>query len=216
MCGRYSQRYSWSELYELYQLTGPALNLAPRYNIAPTQNATVIRVGNDGRYASQMRWGLIPSWAKDISFGAKTINARSETVAEKPSFRSAFKKRRCLVPADGYYEWVGPKGDKQPYRIVVNDGALFSFAGLWETWNKDGETIESFTIITCAPNAVTGPIHPRMPVILAQDDYDDWLGGDDDKLLRPYPAESMSAYPVSRAVNNVKNDTPECIEPIDL
>ena len=156
----------------------------------------------------------MPFWAKKLSIGAKMINARAETAAEKPSFRSAFKKRRCLIPADGFYEWVGPKGNKQPYRIVINDGELFAFAGLWESWGKEGETVESCTIITGEPNAVAKPIHNRMPVILAAGDYDRWLGGDDGELLRPYPPETMTAYKVSRVVSNARNDVPECIEPL--
>ncbi len=212
MCGRYSQTHSWEELHGWFKLIGPALNLAPRYNIAPTQDVTVIRMGDDGHHASPMRWGLVPSWAKDVSIGARMINARSETIAEKPSFRTAFKKRRCLIPADGFYEWTGPKGDKQPHRIVVDDGALFAFAGLWETWDKEG--IESCTIITCEPNVVTRPIHNRMPVILARNDYDGWLEGDDGELLRPYPPDTMTSYQVSREVNNARNDTPECVEPL--
>ncbi len=214
MCGRYSQIHSWEELREWFSLIGPALNLPPRYNIAPTQDVTVIRAGDERRYASQMRWGLVPFWAKDLSIGAKMINARSETVAEKPAFRAAFKSRRCLIPADGFYEWVGPKGNKQPYRIVVNDGALYAFAGLWESWDKEGEVVESCTIITGEPNAVAKPIHNRMPVILAPDNYDTWLGGDDGELLRPYPPETMTAYKVSRVVSNARNDVPECIEPL--
>ena len=186
MCGRFSQLHTWEEVRAWFDLIGPALNLPPRYNIAPTQDVTVIRAGDERRYASQMRWGLVPFWAKDLSIGAKMINARAETVAEKPSFRSAFKSRRCLIPADGFYEWVGPKGNKQPYRIVINDDELFAFAGLWESWDKEGETVESCTIITCQPNDVAKQVHNRMPVILAPDNYDAWLTGDDGELLRPY------------------------------
>ncbi len=214
MCGRFSQLHTWEEVRAWFDLIGPALNLPSRYNIAPTQDVTVIRAGDERRYASQMRWGLVPFWAKDLSIGAKMINARSETVAEKPAFRAAFKSRRCLIPADGFYEWTGPKGNKQPYRIVVNDGALFAFAGLWESWDKEGEVVESCTIITGEPNAVAKPIHNRMPVILAPDNYDTWLGGDDGELLRPYPPETMTAYKVNRVVSNARNDVPECIEPL--
>ena len=214
MCGRFSQLHTWEEVRAWFDLIGPALNLPPRYNIAPTQDVTVLRAGDERRYASQMRWGLVPFWAKDLSIGAKMINARAETVAEKPSFRSAFKSRRCLIPADGFYEWVGPKGNKQPYRIVINDDELFAFAGLWESWDKEGETVESCTIITCQPNDVAKQVHNRMPVILAPDNYDAWLGGDDGELLRPYPPETMTAYKVSRVVSNARNDVPECVEPL--
>ena len=214
MCGRFSQLHTWEEVRAWFDLIGPALNLPPRYNIAPTQDVTVIRAGDERRYASQMRWGLVPFWAKDLSIGAKMINARAETVAEKPSFRSAFKSRRCLIPADGFYEWVGPKGNKQPYRIVINDDELFAFAGLWESWDKEGETVESCTIITCEPNEVAKQVHNRMPAILAPDNYDAWLGGDDGELLRPYPPETMTAYKVSRVVSNARNDVPECVEPL--
>jgi putative SOS response-associated peptidase YedK len=171
-----------------------------------------------------LHWGLIPSWAKDTKLGAKLINARAETVAEKPAFRSAFRQRRCLVLADGFYEWQQQenKKQKQPYYIRFHDGCPFAFAGLWEHWeNADGETLESCTLLTTEPNELMRPIHNRMPVILDPKDYDLWLDVEVKKpellkpLLHPYAAETMMAYPVSKAVNKATNDTIQCIERVD-
>ena len=162
------------------------------------------------------RWGLIPSWAKDLKIGYSTINARAETVDTKPSFRSAFKKRRCLVPADGFYEWQKVDSSKQSYRITLKDEGIFAFAGLWELW-KGEEKIESFTIIVTDANDFLRPIHDRMPVILEPADYDFWLDGEVQSvetlkgLLKPYSSEKMTTYPVSKRVNSPKNDDPACI-----
>lgn len=195
--------------------------LEPRYNIAPTQLVpTVLRSPeqNDERQFQMLRWGLIPSWAKDLAMGARLINARAETAAEKPSFRAAFRHRRCLVVADGFYEWQRQEGKKQPFYFRLQDGQPFGFAGLWERWEApDGETIESCTILTTEANELLRPIHDRMPVILDPKDYDLWLDPGVQKaeplqqLLRPYLAKAMTSYAVSTKVNNPANNTPDCI-----
>ena len=179
----------------------------------------MLRIGEGGRREiALLRWGLIPSWAKDEKFGARCINARAETVAEAPSFRAAFKARRCLIPADGFYEWQKVDEAKQPHRITMGNGGPFSFAGLWERWTKGPEPIETFTIVTGAPNELVRPIHDRMPVILDPADYDAWLEARDpaipSALLRPFPTERMRTYPVSTRVNSTRNDDPELVAPI--
>lgn len=223
MCGRYTQLAAWSELVALYRITavGPPPNLPARYNAAPTQMLPVVRPTADGgRELLVMRWGLVPFWAKDLKFGAKTINARAETVQRLPSFRAAFRTRRCLVPADGFYEWrKRPDGGKQPYLIRPATPAPFAFAGLWETWQGDnGVTVLSFTIIVTVAKAFLAPIHDRMPVILDPSDYDRWLDSAQppeaaQSLLVPYPGP-MTVVPVSHAVNNVGNDDPRCLAPV--
>jgi putative SOS response-associated peptidase YedK len=222
VCGRYSLTTAPEALRRLFDFdTTP--NLQPRYNIAPTQSAPVVRTAaNGGRELAMLRWGLIPSWAKEASIGSKMINARSETVAEKPSFRSAFRHRRCLVPADGFYEWRREGEIKQPYRIGMKGGAAFAFAGLWESWDgtDDDAAVETFTILTTEANRRLGPIHARMPVILAPDAYDAWLdaesGSRDDALglLRPFAEAPMAFYRVSTRVNSPRNDDPDCLTPI--
>ncbi len=201
--------------------------LEPRYNIAPTQLVpTVLRTPKADRKPSpehsdrqlqMLRWGLIPSWAKEPAIGARLINARAETVTEKPSFRAAFRHRRCLVVADGFYEWQRQERKKQPFYFRLQDGQPFGFAGLWERWEAaDGEVIESCTILTTAANELVRPIHDRMPVILDRKDYDLWLDPmvqvePLQQLLRPYQAEAMMSYPVSTQVNKAGNNSPECI-----
>jgi len=217
MCGRFTLHMPWSELVKLYRVHDRP-NLKPRYNIAPTQDILAIRLDQDGQQeAVQLRWGLIPFWAKDDKISYSTINARAETVARKPAFRDAFKKRRCLIAADGYYEWKKLEdGTKQPYRITLKPEQPFSFAGLWEHWEKDNKVIESCTIIVTDANELTKDIHGRMPVILDPADYESWLGGSADvDLLKPYPSASMRRYPVSKAVGNVRNTGPELIEPVE-
>jgi putative SOS response-associated peptidase YedK len=190
----------------------------PRFNVAPTQRIVVIPTSDMQREARSMRWGLIPYWAKDIKIGSNLINARAEGIAIKPAFRDAFESRRCLIPADGFYEWQQTPRGKQPYRIVLATGELFAFAGLWERWRSpDGESIESCCIVTCPPNALTAQFHNRMPVIIAPGDYDTWLIGTPERalaLLKPYPAEEMRAYPVSAKVSSPGNDTPELVDPL--
>ena len=198
---------------------------APRYNIAPSQGILAVRAAPDGgdgaREAAVLRWGLVPSWAKDPDIGNRVINARAETVAEKPSFRAAFRRRRCLVPATGFYEWRAASGPKQPYTIGMADGGPFAMAGLWEHWTgPDGAAVETCAILTTEANELLRPIHARMPVIVAPSDFDLWL---DPALampellaplLRPFDAAAMAAHPVSRHVNNVRNDDPGCVEPL--
>ena len=204
-------------------------NLAARYNIAPTQEVPAVRLepaapgGAAGRHLVLLRWGLIPAWAKDKAIGARMINARAETVAEKPSFRAAFAKRRCLIVADGFYEWRKEAGAKQPYRAAMADGRPFAFAGLWEQWTdkSDGARVESCTIVTTEANELLKPIHPRMPVIVDPGDFDAWLDvtvalDAVQALLRPYPAELMTVYPVSPRVNSVANDDAALIEPLTV
>jgi putative SOS response-associated peptidase YedK len=221
MCGRYTQVRPWSELVEIYRLAeslSPS-NFPARYNIAPTQDVPIVRpIDGDERELILARWGLIPFWAKDIKIGYRTINARAETVDSKPSFRDAFKRRRCLIAADGFYEWKPLGGrKKQPYYITLPRDRPFAFAGLWEAWKSpEGEKIESCTIIVTAANEQLEPIHDRMPVILEPDQFDAWLDtssplDDARALLQPFDGE-MTAYPVSQRVNNVRNDDPGCIE----
>ncbi len=222
MCGRYTQLMPWSELVELYRVTAGAAaapNLPPRYNICPTQDVPVVRAGA-GRELAMMRGGLVPAWSKDAVIGSRLINARAETVAEKPSFRGAYKSRRCLIPADGFYEWRKSEGGpKQPYRITLSGGAPFAFAGLWERWEKaaDGRALETCTIITTAANEFVRPIHHRMPVILDSAGHDAWLDAATppdalSALLGSYGG-IMEAQAVGTRVNNPRNDDAACIEP---
>ena len=205
-------------------------NLAARYNIAPTQEVPAVRLepaeagGAAARHLVMLRWGLIPVWAKDKAIGSRMINARAETVAEKPSFRAAFAKRRCLIVADGFYEWRKEAGaNKQPYRAAMADGRPFGFAGLWEHWTdtSDGTRVESCTIVTTEANELLKPIHSRMPVIVDPADFEAWLdvalAPDGARaLLRPYPAGRMTVYPVSPRVNSVANDDAALIEPLTV
>jgi putative SOS response-associated peptidase YedK len=224
MCGRFVLKAPFSELVRLYNVTNN-LNLEPRYNIPPTENIAAVRpdpVGT-GRRLDMLRWGLVPWWAKDLKVSFSNINAKAETVAEKPAFRDAFRERRCIIPADGFYEWkkIDAK-TKQPYAIVMKDRSVFGFAGLWERWKDraSGEMIQSCTIITSTPIEVCAALHDRMPVILEPKDYARWLGEEATDpphlmaMLRPYPAEAMEAYPVSARVGNVKNTDATLFEPL--
>ena len=229
MCGRFTQRLSWAELHELMDLIGPPRNLRPRYNVAPSQDVAVVRAADGGRNLSMLRWGLIPAWAKDPAIGYRLINARSETVAEKPSFRSAYRRRRCLIPADGFYEWQRLGKIRQPWLFGLRDGAPFAFAGLWERWTVPegaaltgslaelgaGDPVETCTILTTAANETVAPVHGRMPVILPRDACDPWLAGEDVSLA-PFAADAMTAHPVSTLVNRPANDDPRCVEPVSL
>lgn len=196
--------------------------IKPRDNIAPSQNSPTLVVKEDRRVLVMMRWGLVPFWAKETSIGYKMINAKSETLTEKPSFRKPFKEKRCLVLADGFYEWEKTdKKNKVPYRFVLKNRQLFAFAGLWDVWKTpEGDTLLSFTIITTRANELMERIHDRMPVILNEKDEAKWLDPefkDTDKLsslLQPYPSEQMVAYKVSTIVNSPQNDTPACIKPV--
>lgn len=226
MCGRYS-------LARPARLDPKAFgveafpDLPPRYNIAPTQDVLAVLEHDATRSAELLRWGLVPGWAKDPAVGARMANARAETVAEKPSFRNAFRSRRCLVPADGFYEWQVVPGAKrkQPHRIRMADDEPFAFAGLWESWRPaaksadEAAALRSCALLTTAPNALMRPIHDRMPVIVAPDDYDAWLDpatppADVLALLRSFPAERMVAHPVSTAVNSPHHDEAGCIAPL--
>lgn len=215
MCGRYTLKTSPKELAQLF---GPLLfpELAPRYNVAPSQPVPVVRDGETGREAALLRWGLVPPWSKDPSAGF--INARAETVATKPAFRSAFKSRRCLMPADGFYEWAKAGSKKQPWHFRLKDGGPFAFAALWETWGEGDSAVESCALITGEPNAVVAPVHDRMPVILPIEHYDLWLDPEAKpnqlaSLLAPYPAAEMEGYPVSTRVNSPRSDGPDLIQP---
>lgn len=222
MCGRFTLFVDPKDLMEAFPGFEVPVEWTPRYNIAPTQPVAVI--ANSGKKKIEFfRWGLIPSWAKDPSIGNRMINARSETLAEKPSFRVAYRRRRCLVLADGFYEWRKEPGrrTKTPMYIRLKSGEPFGFAGLWEAWrSEDDQPILSCAIITTDPNPLVGKIHNRMPVILERAAYDLWLSPEEqlpDQLsvwLKPYPASQMTAYPVSTAVNNPRNDVPECIVPM--
>ncbi len=219
MCGRYTLKTPIDVLAEYFEAEDYPSSLAPSYNIAPTQEVVVVVEEDDERKLEVFRWGLIPSWAKDPAIGNKMINARAETVSEKPSFRSAFKKRRCLIVADGFYEWQKTDNGKQPYHFKMKDSSPFAFAGLWETWDKEGEEICSCSIITTEANDLMGEIHHRMPVILHPENYGAWLDrGFDEKealidLLRAYPSDEMEAYAVNRKVNKPSNNEPSVIEP---
>ena len=217
MCGRFTQTFSWDRADRFLDLSGPPLNLQPRYNVAPSQGAAVVRADRDGRRRlSMLCWGLIPAWAKDQRVGRKLINARSETARTKPSFRAAFAARRCLIPTDGFYEWKREGGAKQPWLIGMKDRGPFAFGGLWERWSAPGggaDAMETFAILTTAANETVAPIHDRMPVILPREAFGPWLAGAE-VALGPYPPEAMTAWPVSALVNRPANDDPRCIESI--
>ncbi len=230
MCGRFTLTDPDADLavqFDLPELPSTALRtgpeMQPRYNIAPTQPVAAVRLAPESgdRELALLHWGLIPFWAKDPGIGSRMINARAETAAEKPAFRAAFKRRRCLVVADGFYEWQKQNGGKQPFYIHLRDGGVFAFAGLWEQWEGgDGSVVESCTLLTIQPNELIRPLHNRMPVILHPRDYELWLDvtvEDRDRLqplLKPYPSAELDAYPVSRFVNKPQNDDPRCIEPL--
>ena len=223
MCGRYSLSTPADLVAEVFDLE-ESFELEPRYNIAPTQEAAIVRTDRGGaRTAAMARWGLVPWWAKDPSFGHRAINARAETVHESRAFRNPFRERRCLVPADGFYEWQRRGGQKQPFHLTLADGTPFAFAGLYDLWRRaEGEWIESFTILTTVPNSLLEPIHDRMPVILPAESHPLWLDrgvSDVDRLkalLAPYPTERMLATPVGHFVNNPRNEGPRCVEEVDM
>ena len=226
MCGRFTQRFSWREVHSFLRLgiPGPALNLRSRYNLAPSQNAAVVREEDGERRLSMLRWGLIPGWAKDPNIGHKLINARAETAAVKPSFRSAYSRRRCLVPVDGFYEWRREGEVRQPWLIAPYDGGIVAFAGLWERWRvpeeavlrgslserRAGDVVETFTILTTEANATMQALHPRMPVILAHEAGKQWLAGDD-VALGPAPEDLLAMHRVSTRVNHPRHDDAECV-----
>jgi len=224
MCGRYRMSRRKQLVEEYFGAVSDEDEWNPRYNIAPSQPVVTIRqdARQPIRTLSMMRWGLVPSWAKDPSIGYKTINARAETVATTPSFREPFRSQRCLIPADGFYEWQRNGKMKQPYCFEVNDGELFAFAGLWDQWkDRQGNVIESCTILTTTPNSLLSDIHDRMPAILTADNYDLWLdpGFRDlasvSRMLEPFEPNLMRRYPVSARVNQVQNDDEECTKPVE-
>jgi putative SOS response-associated peptidase YedK len=214
MCGRYTLTTPVARLAERFRLDATP-SLPFRYNVAPSQPVPAVRAGPEGgRSLALLRWGLVPSWAADPSIGNRLVNARSETVAEKPAFRAAFRQRRCLLPADGFFEWRKEGRQKQPYWFRLRDAGPFAFAGLWEQWTApDGARVESAAVLTTAANELVRPLHDRMPVILRPEDHDRWLapGPGDAALLVPYPAGEMTATPVSRWVNDARHEGPECV-----
>ncbi len=221
MCGRFTQTIKPKEIEKKFAVKIPEKTLfKPRYNIAPSQIIPAVLESDGERIISELRWGLIPVWAKDESIGNKLINARAETLSEKPSFREAFRRRRCLIPASGFYEWQkAEKSAKQPFYFYLKEKEVFGFAGLWEEWldKQTGELLETCTIITTEANKVLQPVHNRMPVIIKTENYEQWLDkneGDTNtlqKFLIPYPAKEMASHAVSRAVNISSNDAPELI-----
>jgi len=221
MCGRFVLDTSGGELAAVYALTALP-ELAPRYNIAPGQPVAAVRAAPSGeRELAMLRWGLIPPWAKDASIGSRMINARSETVLEKPSFKGAFRARRCILPASGFYEWERRGREKIPHYFHLRDGAPMSLAGVWGSWRSpEGETLESCTILTTVANDLVRPLHERMPVLLGDTSVERWLHGAPEEaealleLLAPYPADQMEAWVVSREVNRPGHDSPECIRPV--
>ncbi len=221
MCGRFTLRTPAHRLAEAFGVRDLP-NLAPRYNIAPAQDVAAVRSAGDGRELVLLRWGLVPYWAKDPAIGNRMINARAESVAEKPAFRAAFRKRRCLVVADGFYEWQKTaEARKQPWFIHLESDAPFAIAGLWERWKSaQGEVVESCTLITTEANESLKPIHHRMPVILAPEAWDAWLdpgpapAGALAALLRPDAGAGLAAHPVERLVNDARVDAPACIAPL--
>lgn len=219
MCARYSLTLGDQTLAEVFDLADVP-HVDPRWNVAPTQTVPVVVEGPRGvRRIEPMRWGLVPSWADDPSIGNRMINARAETAASKPSFRAAMRARRCLVPADGYYEWKAAGGAKQPTLVRRADRSVFAFAGLWETWTGGEAPLETFTVLTTEPNEVMRAVHDRMPVILARADFARWLDPETRDaaavadLLRACPADGWEAVPVSRWVNDPRHEGPACVAP---
>lgn len=225
MCGRFTNQAKYDEIEKEFKVA--SLNsrlLPPRFNIAPTQPIEVVSMPESVWILSQLRWGLIPFWAKDEKIGNKLINARAETLSEKPSFREAFKSRRCIIPASGFYEWKKQSdGAKQPFYFFLKDKKVFGFAGLWESWidQKTGGRLESCAIVTTEANETLKPVHDRMPVILKPENYTQWLDAKENdteklqKFLAPYPADRMDSYAVSKRVNNPESDSPELIQPLN-
>jgi putative SOS response-associated peptidase YedK len=215
MCGRFVSR-TGAAIERYFNVRPHQFKLFDRYNVAPGTDIPVIRMVHGERTLSMMHWGLIPSWAKDTKIGYKMINARAETVATKPAFRAAYKARRCLIPAEGFYEWKRDVAPRRPHYIHKRDGSPMALAGIWETWKGPDETIESCAIITTAPNALMATLHNRMPVILDLEHFDWWMTGSTEEvgqLLVPCPPEELGAYPISRRVNNPRNEGPELRRP---
>jgi putative SOS response-associated peptidase YedK len=220
MCGRFTQRYTWEEVHAFLSVFGLPRNLQPHYNIAPTDPVDVVRLGEHGRELTSMRWGLIPGWwKKSLKEVPATFNARAESIADKPMFRTAFQERRCIIPASGFYEWTGPKAQRQPHLFTAADGSpVMGFAGLWDRWRdrSNGETIQSCTIIVCGANAWMGKYHDRMPVILDPPNFDGWLNGSlGAEVLTCADESALREWPVSPRLNRtgVGDDDPTILEP---
>ena len=211
MCGRYQLSSTPKDVQKHFNIGSP-LTFKPSYNITPSSYCPIVRLNNEKNEMALCFWGLIPSWAKDKKI--TPINAKAETIREKSFFRMAYRKHRCIIPANGFYEWKGTKGNKEPYYFYPNDSDFFGFAGLWEIWEHPDEVIESFTIITTEANSIMAPIHERMPVILNKQDYDQWLNTDEYGLLKPYQSENMLFHPVSKEVNNPVNNGKNLISKI--
>ena len=223
MCGRFVQVSRLETVQKVFNISTPTFDTTPNYNIAPTQQILAVIKHNNENKLEKLYWGLVPFWAKDINIGSKMINARAETVSEKPSFRHAFKQQRCLIPTDGFYEWKGEPGQKQPFFVTTHSDEPFAFAGLWETWaNKESnEAYKSCTIITTESRGAIREIHHRMPAILTPTFYEKWLNTDMqdpkalEKILQEGVIRDIQFYPVSTYVNSAKNNDPSCIEPIE-
>lgn len=209
------------EFFDIESSLLQASGFAPRYNIAPSQEVAAVRMGAQGRELVMLRWGLVPFWARDAGSGYRMINARAETVASKPAYRAAFRQRRCLIPASGFYEWKAVSGGKQPYFIGLQDQGLMAFAGLWECWQSEENRIESCSILVTDANECVRSVHDRMPVILDPQAFGPWLDPANrdlaslQSLLQPYTGREMTVYPVSRLVNSPQNDAPRCIQRVE-
>jgi len=221
MCGRFTLTASPEQLAMRFHADLPSFDYQPRYNIAPGQRITAVIAHEGKNRIGELKWGLVPSWAKDEKIGYKTLNAKAETVHEKPAFKTAFLRRRCVIPADGFYEWQKTADDKQPMRILLKNHEIFGMAGLYDTWvAPDGSKLHSCTLITTKPNGLVAPIHDRMPVILRREDEAIWLDRErqDPELLHsllvPFPEDEMMFYPVDKMVGNVRNEVPACIASI--
>ncbi|MCM3653380.1 SOS response-associated peptidase [Metabacillus litoralis] len=223
MCGRFTLTITFEELVKRYAIEDQGTPFhRPRYNVAPMQQVPAIINDGSKNRLGELRWGLVPSWAKDDKFAGKTINARGETLLEKPSFKNLVYRKRCIIPADSFFEWINVEGQKRPIRFLKKDNSIFSMAGLYDTWINptNGAKMNTCTIITTTPNKLVSHVHDRMPVILKKEDEQKWLKRNEVnvkellRLLMPFPTEEMLAYPVSTLVGNVKNEGPECIERI--
>ena len=220
MCGRYTLTKPAKTIQSHFAFMEPKVSHKKRYNIATTQQAPVVMLREGKRELLLMRWGLIPPWSKDEKMGSRMINARAETIQEKPSFKNSFKTKRCLVPADGFIEWENTEGGKQPHYITLQNNALFAFAGIWSEWKKDDGLLWTFSIITTDCNSLVQPIHHRMPVILYPENYCTWLNVSSEakalqSLLTSFPADQMERIAISREINSAKNDRAECLRPRD-
>lgn len=219
MCGRFTLTAELIALVQHYGTATPVLEWKPRYNIAPAQPCLTIKQSKTGKIITPMLWGLIPHWSKDKKSAYSMINARAETILEKPTFKPLFKSQRCLIPADGFFEWKSSPEGKTPFRIALKSGSIFSFAGLWDQWvDPQGISMETFTILTTQANPLVHQLHERMPVILKKEDERRWLDVHDEDILhtiiQPYPQNEMRLYQVSPLVNSWKNESPECIQPV--